>query len=325
MVWILNSPLTDKERKAYDVLEKRFGDTKLAKDTVKIISLVGELKSRKFQGPTEIHQSFFFDSDKKVPIFNKKVSETLYSELKKTGGGTTTSYPFIEYSVEQGLGKIYDVLPTFIAIPIERAYNLLTMPMLTLKERIPLVDLAITAANGAVETGITALGDFAKTIGGPWGTLISIPVVAFAASVAATNALAQRDLGQAVVFMITGLPFVGAIMVKGMDKLEKQVTKLKKYPQLAVYIPFIREHINEERAEKGLPPVEPLDPFKKAQEMLNANPSFQKAKQKLDTVAALQKQADPSSRLVGGKRFSTRKHITNNKWKKTRRNKSAKL
>lgn len=285
MVWIYNSPLTEKERKAYDVLNNRFNDPELAKNTVKIISLVGELKSYKFQNAKEIEDSFFFDNDRKVPIFNKQTSEALLKQLKQHGGANT-SYPFVNFSAKQGLNKLADVLPEFIVGPIERIYGLLTTPILAVKERLPLVDLSISAANGAAETGITAIGDIAKTIGGPWGTLIAIPIVALASAVAATTAIVQKDLGQAIVFMVAAIPFVGSIMVKGLDKVEKQVSKFKKYPEIAAYIPFIRDHINEERAAKGLPPVEPLNPIAKAREMLEANPVYQQAKQSLNKVSA---------------------------------------
>lgn len=343
MVWVYNSPLTEKEQKAYDVLKNRFGESKLAKDTVKIISLVSEVKSKKFETAKEIQDHFFFDSDQKVPIFTKQTAEKLVSALKPRGGANTT-YPFINYSAKQGLNKLADVLPEFIVGPVERMYELLTNPILAVKERIPLVDLSISAANGVAETGITAIGDIAKTFGGPVGAMIAIPIVALAASIAATISIVQQDLGQAIIFMVTAIPFVGTIMVKLMDKIERQVAKIKKYPELAAYVPFLRDFINEERAAKGLPPVEPLDPMAAIQNAVESNPAFQQAKQAVKNnpnVQRLQKanqqfqqanqqfqtmnqQFQQAKQAVGGKRFSTRKHSTNKKWQKTRRTKSAK-
>jgi len=343
MVWVYNSPLTEKEQKAYDVLKNRFGESKLAKDTVKIISLVGELKSKKFESVKEVQDNFFFDNEQKLPIFNKQTAEKLVSALKPRGGANTT-YPFINYSAKQGLNKLGDVLPEFIVGPVERIYGLLTNPILAVKERIPLVDLSISAANGFAETGITAIGDIAKSFGGPVGTMISIPIVALAASIAATTSIIQRDLGQAIIFMVTAIPFVGTIMVKLMDKIERQVAKIKKYPELAAYVPFLRDFINEERAAKGLPPVEPLDPMSAIQNAVQSNPAFQQAKTALENnpnVKRLQQanqqfqqanqqfqqvnqQFQQARQAVGGKRFSTRKHSTNKKWQKTRRTKSAK-
>lgn len=316
MVWIYNSPLTEKERKAYDVLNKRFGDPKLAKDTVKIITLVGTLNTKNFKNQKEIEDYFFYDKDQKEPIFNKTTSEHLVKQLSKQEGGALSNYPFVDYSARQGLEKARTILPEFIVFPIENFYNLLTTPLLSLKQNIPLVDIAISAANGMAETGITFVGDLAKTIGGPMGTLISIPVVAFAAAIATTSSLLQKDLGQSVVYMVTALPFVGAIMAKGLDKVEKQVTKVKKYPQIAYYVPVISDYINDERKQQGLPPLEPFDPAKAIQNKIESNPYVQKAK----SIAPVS--SFPS---LGGKRFSTRKNSINKKWQRTRRIKSAKL
>ena len=213
MMWVYNSPLTEKEQKAYNVLKARFGESKLAKDTVKIISLVSALKSKKFSSAKEIQESFFFDEDHKVPIFNKATAEKLFKALQPHGGANT-SYNFVDFSAREGLKVLADKLPEFIVGPIERIYPLLTNPILAVKERIPIADLSISAANGLAETGITAIGDVAKTLGGPIGGMIAIPIVALAASIAATLSVLQDDLGQSIVLMITAIPFVGAIMVK---------------------------------------------------------------------------------------------------------------
>jgi len=337
MVWIYNSPLTEKEQKAYDVLKERLGDAKLAKETVKLVSLVGEVKSRKFQSPKDIQDSFFFDADKKVPILSKKRSEELFEKLKQNGGAKST-YPFVDFAARQGLDKAANSLPEFIVAPIENVYGMLTSPLLTIKERLPLADLAITAVNGMAESGIAAVGDIAKTLGGPMGSLIAIPVMAFAAALASTSSLLQRDLGQTVVYMVTAIPFVGSIMVKALDKVEKQVSRLKKYPDLAYYVPFIRDYINEERAKKGLPPLQPFDVSAKLNAAVQANPYAQKAmaaantvqqaannvQQTVNTVQQQNPFQQPPNPFKGGKRFSTRRHTTNKKWLKTRRTKSAK-
>jgi len=321
MVWIYNSPLTEKEQKAYDVLKERLGDSELAKKTIKLVSLVGEVKSQKFNHPKDIEEGFFFDSDKKVPVFTKKTSEELFKQLKQHGGAAS-NYPFIDYSARQGLNKAGNSLPEYIVAPIENVYAMLTTPLLTLKEKLPLADMAISAANGLAETGISAVGDIAKTLGGPMGSLIAIPVMAFAAALASTSSLLQRDLGQTVVYMITAIPFVGSIMVKALDKVEKQVSKLKKYPDLAYYVPFIRDYINEERAKKGLPPLQPFDPMAKLNAAVQANPYAQKAMAAANTVQQTANTIQQTANRIGGKRFSTRRHTTNKKWPKTRRTKS---
>ena len=333
MVWIYNSPLTEKEQKAYDVLKERFGDEELAKNTVKLVSLVGEVKTQKFESPKDIQDSFFFDKDHKEPIFTKSTAEQLFKQLKKHGGAMS-SYPFTDFTARQGFDKAANSLPEYIVAPIENTYKLLTTPLLRIREKIPLADLAITAANGMAESGISAVGDIAKTLGGPMGSLIAIPVMAFAAAMASTSSLLQRDIGQTVVYMVTAIPFVGSLMVKAIDKVEKQVSKLKKYPDLAYYVPFIRDYMNEERAKKGLPPLQPFDPMAKVQSMAAANPYAQKAMAAANTVqqtANKLQQANPFQQPVpqqnpfkGGKRFSTRRHSTNKKWLKTRRTKSAK-
>lgn len=319
MVWIYNSPLTEKERKAEHVLKERFSDSDLAKHTVKIVSLIGVVKSKKFQSPKELENYFFYDKDQKEPIFNKTTSERLFKELNKQTGGAVSNYPFLDYSVKQSLEKIRCIIPDYILYPVENFYSLLSTPLLSLKQNVPLADVAISAANGMAETGINAVGDIAKTFGGPVGSIISIPLVALAASVAATSSLLQRDLGQSVIYIVSALPFIGSIMVKGLDKINKQALKIGSYPTIAYYIPGMYEFINEQRKEKGLAPLEPpqpFDPSKMIQDGIQSNSYVQKAKS-LAPVSSFP--------AVGGKRFSTRKHTINNKWRKTRRNKSAKI
>jgi hypothetical protein len=345
MVWVYNSPLTEKEQKAYEVLNSKTHDSSLAKNTVKIISLLDAVSNKTFKSPKEIENSFLFDKGGK-PIFNKETSEKLFEQLKKRGGAPT-NYPFTDYTARRELNNLANKLPGYIVGPIERIYSIITNPLTALKERIPTVDLAISAANSATETGISAVGDIAKTIGGPMGSLVAIPIMAIASSIAATTSMAQQDLGQSIVFLVTAIPFIGSIMVKLIDKIEKQVSKIKKYPHIAVYVPYVRDYINEQRQKQGLPPLQKLDPMAELNKAVQQNPFTQQLKNTIETNPFVQPttplenpfkqpivpQTNPFKQSVvaetnpfkGGKRFSTRKHIRNKKWLKTRRIKSAKV
>jgi hypothetical protein len=242
MVWIYTSPLTKKEEAAYSVLKKRFKKIDIAKHTIKIISLTGYLHKQKFKSPKEIQESAFFDKEKTRPIFDEKTSKTVFKRLKKHGGASR--YPFTDYLVRNGIQTIGSYLPEFIQYPVQNIYELLTSPAMTLKENVPLADLALSALHGSTEIGVTTAADIAEAAGGPIGAAIATPFTALAGALASGTALLENDMGQATAHMLNVVPLFGSALGKGVTQMEHQVQNLQKHPDVASYIPLVNRYIN---------------------------------------------------------------------------------
>lgn len=242
MVWVYESPLTKKEEAAYTVLKKRFKKVDLAKHTVKLLSLTSFLRKEKFKSPKEIEHSAFFDKEKTRPIFNEKTSKTVFKRLKKTGGASR--YPFTDYLVRSGIQKIGSYLPEFVQYPVQNIYSLLTSPAMTLKENVPLADLALSVLHGSTEVGVTTAADAAEAVGGPVGAAIATPLTALAGAIASGTAILEDDMGQATAHMLNVVPLFGSALGKGVTQMEHQVQNLKKHPDVANYIPVVSGYVN---------------------------------------------------------------------------------
>ena len=324
MVWVYDSPFNETEQRAYDVLRKKLKSDKIAEQTVKLISLTGYVKNTRFGSPQEIQTTIFYDKERKKPVFNETLAKNLFDVLKTRGGAS--NYPFTDYTVRQLLDKLADSLPEYVVGPFENMYNLFTAPVAALKENIPLIDLALTAGSGASETGITAIGDLAKTFAGPMGAAIAAPLMAVTAALASLTSMAQRDFGQSTIYIVTAIPFIGALMVKAIDKVEKQVSKIRKYPDIAAMIPFINGYVAS-RQKKPAPsteaaPVPEQNPFVNPTEPPQQNP-FQAPPPPSQNPFEAPPPVAETNPFKGGKRFSTRKRTNIKRWQKTKRNKSA--
>lgn len=275
MVWIYDNPLTKKEEQAYLVLKKRFKNYDLAKETVKLISLTSFLRSQKFTSPNQIRNSAFFDKSKTKPIFTEKTAKEVFKGLKKKGG-SESKYPFIDFTIKNNVSSLVSYLPDVIEYPVRNIYNLLTTPVLTVKENVPLLDLLLDTVHAATETGVTTAADAAEAVGGPIGAAIATPFVAVAGGIASTIAMLEQDTGQAVAHMVNVVPLFGSALGKGMTQSEHMVKTLEKHPDVASYVPFVSDYVQSKTP------------------------------------------------ITAGNRFSTQRN-KHNKWKRTRRNKSAKV
>jgi hypothetical protein len=243
MVWIYDRPFTKREEAAYAVLKKRFKKYDLAKETVKLLSLTSFLRSHPFKSPHEIQQSAFYDKAKTRPIFTEKTAKQVLKGLKKKGGGDS-KYPFIDFTVKNNVSDLVSYLPDFVEYPLRNIYGLLTSPVLTLKENIPLADLALDAIHGATETGVTTAADAAEAVGGPIGAAIATPFVAVAGAIASAVAMLEQDTGQAVAHMVNVVPLFGSALGKGMTQTEHMVKTLESHPDIASYIPFVSDYVS---------------------------------------------------------------------------------
>jgi hypothetical protein len=242
MEWVYERPFTKTEEEAYRVLKKRMKKADLAKETVKLISLVGFLRTHTFKNPKELSSSVFYDIKKEKPIFTEKTAKETLKALKKKHGGKS-EYPFTDYLARNTLNYLGSWLPDVINFPVQNIYGLLTTPVMNLKENIPLTELALKATHGLVETGVTTTGDVGEAAGGPVGAAIAAPFTAIAAGIASTIALAENDLGQAVVHTINATPMFGSAGYTAVQKLESQVKSLQKQPTIASYVPVVNDYV----------------------------------------------------------------------------------
>lgn len=243
MVWVYDTPFTKREEAAYGVLKKRFKNYDLAKETVKLLSLTSFLRSHQFKTSKEIQQSAFYDKSKTRPIFTEKTAKQVLKGLKKKGGAES-KYPFVDFTVKNNISALVSYLPDFVQYPLQNIYGLLTSPVLTLKENVPLADLVLDAIHGATETGVTTAADAAEAIGGPIGAAIITPFVALAGAAASTVAILEQDTGQAVAHMVNVVPLFGSAFGKGMTQTEHMVKTLEQHPDIANVIPFVNDYVS---------------------------------------------------------------------------------
>jgi hypothetical protein len=243
MEWIYESPLNKKEQDAFKLLKHKLRNKAVAENTVKILSLYVFLKKKNFKTAKQIQNSAFFDKDHKIPIFTKKSAESILSGLKQKGG--ESNYPFIDWAAKNGISKAQGYLPETVTTPMNNVYALATTPLDTLKDNIPLVDLAIDAVHSSTEIGITTAEDIAEGLGGPIGAAIVTPAIALAAAAASGIAMLENDFGQVIAHVANAVPIMGSSIAKGITKLEEGAKHLEKYPSLAAYVPLVKTYVNQ--------------------------------------------------------------------------------
>ncbi len=248
MVWVYDTPFTKREEAAYLVLKKRFKNYDLAKETVKLLSLTSFLKSQQFKTVKEVQHSAFYDKAKTRPVFTEKTAKQILKGLKKRGGGES-KYPFIDFTVKNGVAKLVSYLPDFIQYPLQNIYSLLTNPVLTIKENVPLADLALDVVHGATETGVTTAADAAEAVGGPIGAAVVTPIIALAGAAASTVAILEQDTGQAVAHMVNVVPLFGSALGKGLTQTEHMVKSLEKHPTIASAVPLVNTFMESQSAQ----------------------------------------------------------------------------
>jgi hypothetical protein len=275
MVWVYDNPLSKKEEQAYHVLKKRFKNYDLAKETVKLLSLTAFLRSQNFNSARDVQHSAFFDKSKTKPIFSEKTAKLVLKGLHKKGGGES-KYPFIDFTIKNNASYIVSYLPDIVEFPLRNIHDLLTRPILNIKENIPLVELALDAMHGVTETSVTTVEDAAEAVGGPVGAAIATPLVALVGAVASGISILEQDVGQAVAHIINVIPLFGSALGKLLTQTEHMVKSLENHPNVAAYVPLVNSYVNSKNS------------------------------------------------IAAGKRFSTQRNKYN-KWKRTKRNKSARV
>lgn len=251
MDWIYEDPnYTKVEKDALIFLKNKFKDKKLAEVTVKALSLYRFLKDKRFKTADEVIKSTFFDRAKTKPIFNEKTAESVLHSFRKVGGGDS-KYPFTDYLTKITLNGVSEYLPDVVTSPIIAFYELLSNPVLNLKDAVPLTDLALTLLHGTTETGITVAGDVAEGVAGPIGAAAALPITGAAALIASTISFLEQDFGQAIAHIANAIPIMGSAIGKALTQMEHTVKDLEKHQTISSYIPVVGTYVTTKTLKAG--------------------------------------------------------------------------
>jgi hypothetical protein len=105
----------------------------------------------------------------------------------------------------------------------------------------PVVEIGIGFVHTASEIGVTLLNSIGPAVGGPVGMAVVLPITMFIALSSSALAVAEGDLGQAVVHVVNALPVVGQPLVKFITKGESMNRRVQRMSARVKRIPFIGE------------------------------------------------------------------------------------
>jgi hypothetical protein len=250
------------------------------------MSLTAFLRKNKFKTTEEIEKSAYYDKEKTRPIFDTKTAKEALKKLKQRGGRVEGNFPFFDRVLKDGLNYI---VPDSIKNTIVSTHETyIKNPVQNIQNWLPILKVlknALHSGTSATANAVDSIGDLA----GPFGAALTTPFIAIASIPSLATAFADADLGQMAVNALTIAPFVGDPLSNAIKQGESVIkTAVESGSDLPVFIPYVGDYIQDKRMEK-----------------------IQDAKQLL---------AQPTA----GKRFSTQRNKYN-KWKRTRRNKSARV
>lgn len=286
MEWIYDSPFSEDERKAYLALRKELKKDEIAKRTIKLMSLTAFLRHGKFKTAEQIEKSVFYDKEKTRPIFNRQTAKDALKKLKQRGGRLEGNFPFFDRVLKDGLNYI---VPTSIKDTIVSTHETyIKNPVQNIQNWLPIIKVlknALHSGTSAAANTIDSVGDLA----GPFGAAMSTPFIALASIPSLATAFADADIGQMAVNALTIVPFVGDPLSNAIKQGESVIkTAVDSGSDLPTFVPYVGDYIEDKRNEK-----------------------LEDAQKLLATATA-------------GKRFSTQRNKYT-KWKRTRRNKSARI
>lgn len=197
----------------------------------------------------------------------------------KKEGGS--EYPLTNKLIGKTTSYIQSIDPTPISWGVGKTVGLLEWPMKSLENSSfgPVVEVGTGAVHGLVEAGVSAGNGIGEAIGGPIGLAVVAPFTGLAAAIASCLAIAEGDLGQSIVHAVNFIPAVGPALVKVVGKMEHMAKVVDSKREKLQNIPVVGSTL-------------------------------------VSVVPTLKDEEIPVS---AGKRFSTRKHIKNNRWKTQRK------
>ena len=284
MEWVYDSPFTKEERDAYIGLKKELKKDYVAKDTVKVLSLMAFLRTHKFRSAEELQESIFFDKQKTRPVFDAKTAKKVFLKLKQKGGNPRGNFPFTDRAIKDLLGFI---TPDVIQNPIVNLHTtLVNNPTENIKNWVPVLKLASNIVHSGTSIAANNVAAVGEGIGGPIGATVAAPIIALMSAPSGLLATAEADLGQLVATMLAIVPVAGDPAANALKQTESMLkTAVDSGSDLPLMVPYVGSYIQEKRNQK----------VQDAQRLLSQN---------------------------AGKRFSTQRHKYT-KWQRTRRNKSA--
>lgn len=287
MVWVYDSPFTKDERDAYIGLKKELKKDYVAKNTVKLLSLMLFLKTHRFQSAEELQNSVFHDKEKTKPIFDEKTAKKVFVRLKQKGGNPRGNFPFTDRLIKDVLGYI---TPDFIENPIINLHTTFVKnPTENIKNLAPILKLASNIVHSGTSIAANNTAAVGEGIAGPIGATVVAPIIALMSTPSVALSFSEGDLGQLAATMLAVVPVAGDPAANALKQTESMLkTAVDSGSDLPLLVPYVGPYIQEKRSEK----------VQDAQRVLSAP--------------------------TGGKRFSTQRHKYK-KWQRTRRNKSARV
>lgn len=287
MEWIYDSPFNDDEQKAYSALKKQLRKDHVAKRTIKLMSLMAFLRKHKFKTVEQIETSAYYDKEKTRPVFDRKTAKAVLHRLKQKGGRVEGNFPFAKEVIGDVLGY---VTPDIIENPIVNLHQtFLSNPTANIKNAAPILKLAANTLHSGTSIAANNISAVGEGIGGPIGATVVAPLVALASLPSTGLAFAEGDLGQLVATGLAMVPVVGDPAANALKQTESMIkTAVDSNSDLPLMVPYVGDYIQKKRSEK----------VEDAQRLL--------------------------TQPTAGKRSLTQRRKYK-QWKKTRRNKSAKL
>ena len=251
MVWVYEAPLKKKEQELQKDLEK--GLKKESEKVVKFLSLIDYLNKQKFKSPKKLRESAFYDAKKTRPIFSEEQAEMLVGTMKGGVKGkppheiavdaNKSSYPLTEYIIDTAASTAAKFDPTPISPTIGKVFGFIKTPIKFAETTPfgPVVEIGIGLVHTASEIGVTLLNSIGPAVGGPVGMAVVLPISMFIALSSSALAVAEGDLGQAVVHVVNALPVVGQPLVKFITKGESMNRRVQRMSKKVRKIPIIGE------------------------------------------------------------------------------------
>jgi len=220
MVWVYeDSQFTADEQKVFKFLRKRTKNAKVAERAVKMLSLYTYLRNHKVRSAKQLEHVAFYDKEHTRPVFNEKTSKAVFKSLKQRGGLSAT-HPATDALLRDSIGYIQSWLPNFITGPANSLYGMVTGPLVSLEDGMPLIRTVLKLGKATAKVGDSVVETVATDMAGPVGeAIVAIPVAIVGASAAVTSVL-EDDLGGAVAVMSGAVPFLGPTLTTLVDTYE---------------------------------------------------------------------------------------------------------
>jgi hypothetical protein len=297
MEWVYDSPFTKEEQDAYLGLKKELKKDYIAKNTVKILSLILFLRKQKFRSAEEIQQSAFFDKEKTKPIFDTKTAKRVFQKLKQKGGNAGKNFEFTDQFIKDFLAYI---IPEFIQNPVVNIHEtLLKNPTENIKNWVPILKLASNVLHSGTSIAANNVSAVGEGIGGPIGATVVAPLIALVSVPSTMLASAEGNLGQLAATLLATIPVAGDPAANALKQMESMIqAAIDSGSDLVLIIPYVGPYIQRKREEKRYSGYD-----------------------RISRATSGGRRQTVQHRV---KRFSTQRHKYT-KWQKTRRNKSAKV